>query len=109
MVSNVLNPVLGITAGNIGQYARDEKTNLGRESVNLLRRNTPGAFVPWYLRLAYERQILDALQEQVDPEAYRDFARKRAYWRRTANQDFYWPPGASTPQTPVNFDRAVGR
>jgi hypothetical protein len=109
VASNLFNPIIGLTAGNLWQYGQDQKTNLGRESVNALRRNTPGAFVPWYLRLAYERQILDALQEQVDPEAYRDFARKRAYWRRTANQDFYWPPGASTPQTPVNFDRAVGR
>jgi hypothetical protein len=109
MVSNVLNPLVGMTVGNLGQYARDEKTNIGRESVNILRRNTPGALVPWYLRLAYERQILDALQEQVDPEAYRDFANKRNYWRRTTKQNFYWPPGASSPQTPVNFDAAVGR
>jgi hypothetical protein len=107
--SNIFFPLLGLTAGNVGQYARDEKTNIGREAVNILRKNTPGAFVPWYLRTTYERMILDEVQKQVDPDHWRNFSAQERRWRRQTNQDFWWPPGRPAPTSEVDLSRAIPR
>lgn len=104
-----LGTVRDATIGNIFQYASDEKTNAGREATNLLRQWTPGALSPWYTRLAYERLIADALQSQVDPDAYGSFKRKVQSRKKTFGNDFFWAPGQGAPARGPNFGAALGR
>jgi len=99
--------ILDLTAGNIAQYANDEKTNIGREVVKALRQNTPGALVPFYLRQAYERLILDELQRAVDPDVYRSFQQQKSMLKKRTNQEFYNPPGG--PMRAPNFGAAFGQ
>lgn len=108
-VPDVAGTVLDATVGNVSQYARDEPTNMGREGVNLLRKMTPGAFVPFYLRSAYERMILDELQQMVDPEAHKVFRRRRQSLKKNSGSDFYWPPGQSSPDRGPNFGSVVSQ
>ncbi len=54
--------------GNGLEAVDDEKSNTGRDFVNLLKQNTQGGSL-WYLRAANERVVLDQLQQQLDPQA----------------------------------------
>lgn len=84
---------LKFTVGNVQQLVRGDDTNAPAEFVNLLRRYTPGGSL-WYLRLAYEREVLDQLQAIVDPNASRAF-RRRVKSAQDQGSDYFAPPGQS--------------
>jgi hypothetical protein len=86
-----LNAPLSMTVGSAIRYARDEKTNPGREAVQFARRYTP--IVPFYTRLAYNRLVLDEIQKVVDPEAHKSFRQQQQSLRRRTKQEFFYPPG----------------
>jgi hypothetical protein len=79
-----------------------KKTNAGREAVNFLRQNTPGASL-WFARLAYERVVFDQLQYLADPEAHAAFRRKQQSRKRQVGNEFWWAPGEATPSRPPGF------
>ena len=87
---------ISIAASPFVAYGLDEKSNPGREAVNMLRRYTPGALVPFYLRLGYDRMVLDNAQRMLDPDSHRSFASKQQSLRRRTGQEFYWPPGGES-------------
>lgn len=101
-VANLFN----LTVGNAVQYARDEKTNAGREAVKFAKQNTP--LIPWYLRSAYEHMILDQIQSKVDPDVYRARQSRMQLFKKLNGTDFYWPPGAVVPTRSPNISRAFG-
>lgn len=88
-----INAPLSMTVGSAIRYARDEPTNPGREFTNFARRYTP--LLPFYTRLAYDRLVLDQLQEMIDPNYHQSFRAKVNNLRRSRGQSFYWPPGQS--------------
>ena len=90
------NDFWNLTAGNVVQLGSGEKTHFGRELVRFLRGMIPGANL-WYLKLAFERGVLDNLQWLADPEAADAFRRQQQYWRRNYGQEFYWKPGETLP------------
>ncbi|MEO4045241.1 hypothetical protein AAFN47_26920 [Hoeflea sp. CAU 1731] len=101
--STVAGPVIerandfwNLTAGNAVQLASGEKTHFGRELVKFARGNVPGSNI-WYLRLAWERLLMDQLQYLADPEANAAFKRQQQYWKREYGQEFYWRPGERMP------------
>lgn len=90
------NDVRRLTIGNLAQLPDEGPTNFGREMTNFLRRYTPGGSI-WYLRLAYERLVLDEIQRLTDPQARRSFRARERRWRREFGQQFYWRPGQAAP------------
>jgi hypothetical protein len=100
-VGNVAQ-ALRLTAGNLQRSANGEKTNFGREAVQFLGRNTPGSSL-WYLRLGYERVLLDQLQELADPEAKAAWRRRVQMQKRDYGNDFYWMPGELAPRRAPSF------
>lgn len=90
------NDFWNLTAGNAIQLASGEKTHFGRELVKFARGNIPGGNI-WYLKLAFERTVLDQLQFLADPEANKAFKRQQQYWQRNYGQDFFWAPGRMAP------------
>ncbi len=88
--------MMRFTVGNARELALGEDTRAGREFVRLLRNYTPGGSL-WYLRLAYEREVLDQLQRVLDPSAARSF-RRRVQSAREFDTRFFAPPGASVIQ-----------
>ena len=91
-----LDDMLRFSVGNARELALGEDTRAGRELVGLLRNFTPGGSL-WYLRLAYEREVLDQLQQVIDPEASQSF-RRRIQSARQYDTQFFAPPGSSAIQ-----------
>lgn len=96
-----LDDMLRFSVGNAREIALGEDTRAGREFVGLLRNYTPGGSL-WYLRLAYEREVLDQLQQVLDPEASRSF-RRRVQSAREYDTQFFAPPGASAIERPGSW------
>lgn len=85
-----------LTGVNAIQLASGEKTHFGRELVKFARGNIPGGNI-WYLRLAFERTVIDQLQYLVDPEANKAFKRQQKFWQREFGQEYFWKPGEALP------------
>lgn len=86
-----------LTLGAIGDARRGQRVNYGRRVVKALGSELPGSSL-WYTRLLFEREMLDTMQQQIDPH-YRDA------WRRTAQaarhdygQGFWWNHGDALPE-----------
>ena len=92
-----INDFWNLTGGNLVQLASGEKTNFGRELVKFAKGSIPGGNI-WYLKLAFERNVLDQLQTIVDPEAQKAFRRQQQYWRKNFGQEFWWAPGQNGPE-----------
>lgn len=90
------NDFWSLTAGNVAQLASGEKTHFGRELVRFARGNVPGGNI-WYLRLAFERTVIDQLQYLADPEANKAFKRQQRNLQREYGQRYFWAPGELTP------------
>jgi len=112
----VLGPVYGAgkmvmnaTLGNLGQYGREEKTNIGREFVKAARSYTPGMFVPFYLRSAYNHMILDQVQNYVDPDAHKARRADERARKKNFGNGYYWPAGQMFPPRAPNIGAAIGR
>lgn len=86
-----------LTIGNAADLAAGEKTNAGREIVNAIRENTPGGSL-WWARAAYERIVLDQLQQLVDPQARAAFRRKVTQRKKDYGNGFWWAPGDLAPR-----------
>jgi hypothetical protein len=76
-------PAKALTGGN---------TNPGRKLVRLLESETPGGSL-WQVRLAWERLVLDTLQQAIDPKAGESFRRSISYAEDQGTQ-YWWEPGA---------------
>ena len=65
-----------LTVGNIEELIQGKDTHFGRELIRNVGRYFRGSSI-WYLRLAFERAVLDRLQEQIDPGAKDTGEKKR--------------------------------
>lgn len=104
-----VDDALRFTVGNIQEAIRGDDTRAGAEFVDLLRQYTPGGSL-WYLRLVYEREVLDQLQMVIDPQAHRAF-RRRIQSAQDYDTEFFAPPGQSViggEADPPNLRNAFG-
>jgi hypothetical protein len=104
-----MDDALKFTVGNAQEFVSGETTNTGREFTNLMRRYTPAGSL-WYLRLAYEREIIDQIQKVVDPRAAESFRARENYAKDTGTQ-FFAPAGRSVLQGGArlpDFENAFG-
>jgi hypothetical protein len=101
-----VNALRDLTIGNVMELGED-KTNFGREAVKFARGNTPGGNL-WYVRLAYERVVLDQLQHMVDPEARAAFKKRVQNRKKNYGNDFWWKPGDAAPARAPDLGSAVG-
>lgn len=112
--STVAGPVVGffddlrkLAIGNLAQGIEGQRTNWGAELTQFLRRYTPGGNV-WYWSLAFQHQLVDRLQELVDPGMS---GRMRAIVRkaqRETKQGYWWRPGEHLPERAPELGNALG-
>lgn len=86
----------------------DEKYNRSKEAVKFLSRYTPIANL-WYTRAAYNRVVIDQLQYQVDPNAYRSMRERERRLERELQQGSWWRPGETRPDRAPDFTAIFGR
>jgi len=86
--------IVGATLGNVQNVVRGEETNAGAEFVRLGRNYTPGGNL-WFADMLWEREVMDRLEDILNPDASRSFRRKRKSARDFDTQ-FFYPPGAAT-------------
>lgn len=95
MIERVDN-LRNLTIGNLAELAAGQETKFGKELLRFAKGNTPGSNI-WYIRLAWERMLLDQLQYLADPEANKAFKRQQQFWKKEFGQDYFWRPGQMTP------------
>lgn len=96
-----------LTLGNVRQVAEAKDTNFASESVNFLRRHTPGGSI-WYLRALYERTMIDELQNLTDPKAKSKQRRIMKRRKTDYGQKYWWRPGQSSPRRSPDWEAAIG-
>ena len=105
---STISPVTDILVTAPLQMAfTDKSPNIGRQARRLLSNNTP--VVPFYLRAAYERAILDRLQSIADPQAQRAWRDQIRRTKQDYNQDWFWQPGDTMPERGPDLGAALGQ
>ncbi|WAC26345.1 hypothetical protein [Ancylobacter sp. SL191] len=87
----------GLTVGNAQKALTGEETSIGPDVARMARNYVPGGNI-WYLNAAYQRIMMDQLQEMLDPKAHEKFKRQVQNARREKDQGFWWAPGTTAPQ-----------
>jgi hypothetical protein len=114
MIETLAGPVGGLiddstrlTMGNLHEFIAGKETKFAAEAVNFAHRYTPGSNA-WYSRLALERIVWDRLREMADPNASQSFRRIQQRARREYGQEFWWKPGAPTPERAPDLGAVAG-
>lgn len=95
-----------LTIGNIAKAARGEKTDVGKDALRLIKQEMPGSSI-WYSRLAFERIVLDELQQAVDPN-YRQAWRRMERRAAENGQQIWWEPGEMGPDRAPDLGNMFG-
>ena len=78
-----------------------KESKIGKELSNFVKKYTPGSSL-WYLRAAWERIIVDTLQNLIDPDFHKRNLNTIKRYQKKEGRDFWWYPGdklpADTPQ-----------
>jgi hypothetical protein len=93
--STLVDPAFNLTLANLGEAARGEETNAGRELMRTFKANLPGGNA-WYAKLAMNRLFLEELDALVDPDV-RDAHRRMEQRAQDQGTEFWWEPGESAP------------
>jgi hypothetical protein len=70
--------------------------NHGKALAAAIRNNTPGSTL-WYIKLAFQREVIDQLQTMIDPK-YRQSGAKMEQSARQHGTRYWWRPFASAPE-----------
>jgi len=78
-------------------FAEDDfDPNWGKDISNYIKRYSPGASL-WQIRLAFERLVVDSLQEMIDPDFDKTVRRKEKRLRKRTGQEYWWAAGQKKP------------
>ena len=97
-----------LTLGNVQELTTGkDKTNAGREAVNIVRRYTPVASSLWMTRAAWNRVLMDQAQYLADPDAHQAFRDAERRFEREQGGSFFWKPGEIAPERGPVLDRVL--
>ena len=91
-----ISDFVSIPKNAIFDYINGRETNVVGDALNFIKRNTPGSSV-WYLRLIWERVIMETIQKGLDNDFYSRANRLISKYARDTQQDYWWSPGESVP------------
>jgi hypothetical protein len=75
--------------------------NHGKALAQLIRSNTPGSTL-WYVKLAFQREVIDQMQAMMDP-TYRQSAAKMDQTARQHATQYWWKGFTRAPQRAPEF------
>lgn len=70
--------------------------NHGKALSQAIRNNTPGSTL-WYIKLAFQREVIDQMQSMMDPN-YRQSAAKMQQAARQHATNYWWKPFQTAPE-----------
>jgi hypothetical protein len=70
--------------------------NHGKALSQLIRNNTPGSTL-WYIKLAFQREVIDQMQAMIDPK-FRESGQRTEQTARQHATKFWWKPFTQAPQ-----------
>lgn len=103
-----IDKLLKLTLGNVIEADGGKTTNIGREFVDAIQRNTPLAGLPG-INLATEHLIFDKMHKALDPDRYKAVERRIKNRQRDYGVGFWWEPGASAPRSGPDLGGMVGK
>lgn len=80
--------------------------NYGARVTRALKSELPGSSL-WYTRLAFDRLLIDHLQEMIDPNYQQSRSRMEKAAKDQGTQ-FFWKPGELAPDRAPDFTNALG-
>ena len=92
----------GLSVGNVLDLVRGREANFAGDAVKFVKRNTPGASI-WYLRLIWERMIMDTVARMVDDDFDAKNSRQINNYLRNTQQEYWWQPGETSPSETPNI------
>ena len=90
--------LLSIPKDAVFDLLNGRDTNITGDALQLIKRNTPGASI-WYLRLIWERVIMETIQRQLDKNFDSRNSRIINNYAKETQQDFWWSPGETKPSS----------
>jgi len=88
--------------GNLQRLGKGEPTHFAGDALYTAASFLPGSSL-WYVRLGFQRALLDQLALQIDPRAPERFRRMEDMAQRDWGQRFWWSPGRAAPQSAPNL------
>lgn len=112
-VGTILGPAAGAAAGlagdvlfvNAWEAAKGKDTHAGAETLKWVNSQLPYTGI-WYVKGAYERAVLNQMQEAVNP-GY--LGRVRARAMKDWHQGYYWGQQELIPSRAPDFANAIGQ
>ena len=101
-IADTATDLVNLTVGNAVQLATGDTTNAAEEARKFIAKNTPGRSL-WFLRLAYDRWLMDNMRRLTDPKAEKAF-RRRGRYVSDLGTDTWWSPGQGLPDRPPELD-----
>lgn len=101
-IADTATDLVNLTVGNAVQLATGDTTNAAEEARKFIAKNTPGRSL-WFLRLAYDRWLMDNMRRLTDPKAEKAF-RRRGRYVSDLGTDTWWAPGQGLPARPPELD-----
>lgn len=96
-VLSLLSDMKNLTLGNAYELLEGKDTHFGVDALGVTTKLMPGKSL-WYARLAFERLVTEQIQRTVDPKASSKFQRRQTHQLKTAGNQYWWRPGATSPE-----------
>jgi hypothetical protein len=107
-MGELIDQSIGLTYGNVQQMIKGEDANVAGDVVGFARRYSPGISL-WYTRLAYERLVLDQLEELADGSAARArWSRRESKMLREYGSRYWWESGEAAPDRAPDIGNITG-
>ncbi|MFP3799435.1 hypothetical protein [Paraburkholderia sp. SIMBA_027] len=103
VVSTAIQPLLAIKR-NIGDYYSGKDTHFGADLMKTVQSNLPLVNL-WYWKTVWNRLIWDNIAESLSPGVTQRNIRRS---NQQYGNDYWWTPGAATPQRAPNLASAGG-
>lgn len=104
----LIGDAIGLVAEPMQAAAEGRSTNWGRALSRFQRQNTPVGSSLWYARLAFARLVSDQLQDFLDPEAQKDWRRRRQQQERDYGTRNWWLQGDLAPERAPDLTNIMG-
>ena len=96
-----------LTLGNLRQWSDGKETHFLRESIETARKYIPGGNI-WFLRMAFQRAVLDQLTLLADPSVRRKWSKREQKYQQNYKSGTWWRLGEFLPNRAPDWANAIG-